>query len=234
MDIIVKGRRTDVNDRFKRHVDSKLAKLEKLDSKIIRVDVEVSSERNPRMADQKERVELTLHSRGPVIRAEAASDDRYGALDMALDKLDSRLRRVSDRRKTHYGTRTPPKMNGMEAMPSTLPPTPEPVRAPEPARAGLARVAAATGVAVSDRRPDGFERPDLEEELLTIDKDGNCPVVVREKTHKAEPMHIDQALYEMELVGHDFFLFSDRESGLPSVVYRRRGWDYGVIRLIDE
>lgn len=231
MDIIVKGRRTDVNDRFRRHVDSKLAKLEKLDSKIIRVDVEVSSEHNPRMAGQRERVELTLQTRGPVIRAEAAADDRYGALDMALDKLDHQLRRVADRRKTHYGTRTPPKMNGMEPMPSTLPPVPaaEPARVPEPSRAP-----ATTGVAVSEREPDIYERPDLEEQVLPIAKDGNCPVVVREKAHKAGPMDIDQALYEMELVGHDFFLFSDKESGLPSVVYRRRGWDYGVIRLIDE
>ncbi|MCD0451210.1 ribosome-associated translation inhibitor RaiA [Actinocorallia sp. API 0066] len=229
MDIIVKGRRTDVNDRFKRHIDTKLAKLERLDSKIIRVDVEVSSERNPRMADQRERVELTLHSKGPVIRAEAAADDRYGALDMALDKLDSRLRRMADRRKGHHMREGEAiKASGIE-MPSTLPPTPtpRPARAPEPARA-------ATGVAVTERQPDGYERPDLDEELLPIAKDGNCPVVVREKAHKAGPMDIDQALYEMELVGHDFFLFSDKESGLPSVVYRRRGWDYGVIRLIDE
>ena len=44
-------------------------------------------------------------------------------------------------------------------------------------------------------------------------------------------MSLDQALYEMELVGHDFFLFVDVATRVPSVVYRRRGWSYGVIHL---
>ncbi len=56
-------------------------------------------------------------------------------------------------------------------------------------------------------------------------------MLVREKLHKAAPMTLDQALYEMELVGHAFFLFVDQESALPSVVYRRHGYDYGVIRI---
>ena len=60
---------------------------------------------------------------------------------------------------------------------------------------------------------------------------GDGPLVVREKTHKASPMTLEQALYEMELVGHDFYLFVDKESERPSVVYRRRGYDYGVIAL---
>ncbi|WP_344242845.1 ribosome hibernation-promoting factor, HPF/YfiA family [Actinocorallia libanotica] len=225
MDIIVRGRRTDVNDRFRRHVDTKLAKFEKLDSKIIQVDVEVSEERNPRQAGQRERVELTVRSKGPVIRAEAAADDRYGALDVALDKLDTRMRRAADRRKIHHGTRTPAKYSGIEPMPTPLEPSPLTSREPslEPA-AGAVKVA----------EEEEFERPDLEERLLPIPMDGNGPVVVREKHHEAGPMDIQQALYEMELVGHDFFLFRDRESGRPSVVYRRRGWDYGVIRLIEE
>ncbi|MGH3922136.1 MAG: sigma 54 modulation/S30EA ribosomal C-terminal domain-containing protein, partial [Pseudonocardiaceae bacterium] len=56
--------------------------------------------------------------------------------------------------------------------------------------------------------------------------------IVRRKRHSANPMTVDQALYEMELVGHDFYLFSDADSGLPSVVYRRRGFHYGVIQLV--
>jgi len=60
---------------------------------------------------------------------------------------------------------------------------------------------------------------------------GDGPLVVREKTHAASPMTLDQALYEMELVGHDFYLFLDKENERPSVVYRRRGYDYGVISL---
>jgi hypothetical protein len=72
-----------------------------------------------------------------------------------------------------------------------------------------------------------------QERLVEIDTQGDRPLVVREKFHAADPMGIDQALFEMELVGHDFFLFTDKASGLPSVVYRRRGYQYGVIRLTD-
>ena len=103
MEIIFKGRQTDVPARFKEYATAKLSKLEKLAQKAIRVDVELSVERNPRQASQKERVELTIRSRGPAIRAEAAAEDRLAALDLALAKLDSRLRRALDRRKNHHG-----------------------------------------------------------------------------------------------------------------------------------
>ncbi|NKZ07937.1 ribosome hibernation-promoting factor, HPF/YfiA family [Actinomadura latina] len=222
MNITVRGRHTEVNDRFRRHVDNKLAKIERLDQKVIRVDVEVSEERNPRQADQRERVELTIRSRGPVIRAEAAADDRYGALDLALDKLESRLRRDSERRKGH-GLKNHGKAHGkgraklatMETLPEALPePVPEPVEA-------------------APAQPE-HEAVTRDENLVPIPMDGDGPIVVREKFHKAEPMGIEQALFEMELVGHDFFLYRDKATGHPSVVYRRRGWDYGVIRLVEE
>lgn len=211
MDIIVKGRHTEINDRFRRHVDSKLAKIERLNQKVISVDVEVSEEHNPRLADQRERVELTIISRGPVIRAEAAADDRYAALDLALGKLEARLRRGSERRKAHGG-KSRAKLATMETIPEPLPPTP-----PEE-------------IPVAPRAEDSAKNA----HLVPISMEGDCPVVVREKFHKAEPMGIEQALFEMELVGHDFFLYRDKSSGHSSVVYRRRGWDYGVIRLVEE
>jgi ribosomal subunit interface protein len=227
VDIIVRGRHTEVNDRFRRHVDSKLAKIERLDQKVIRVDVEVSEERNPRLADQRERVELTIRSRGPVIRAEAAADDRYGALDLALDKLESRLRRDCGRRKAHGG-KGRAKIATMEPLPEPAPMT-APV--PEPASSGTR-----TATAVAEEEETGAARPgaQVDESIVPIPMEGDGPVVVREKFHKAEPMGIEQALFEMELVGHDFFLYRDKATGHPSVVYRRRGWDYGVIRLVEE
>ena len=66
-----------------------------------------------------------------------------------------------------------------------------------------------------------------------IEVEGEGPLVVREKLHQANPMGLDQALYEMELVGHDFYLFHNKESGRPCVVYRRHAYDYGLIRLTD-
>src|SRR5499427_1666898 len=104
MEIIFKGRQTDVPARFRQYAIAKLSKFEKLDQKVMRIDVEIQVERNPRQASQKERVELTILSRGPAIRAEAAAEDRLAALDLALAKLQSRLRRAIDRRKSHHGT----------------------------------------------------------------------------------------------------------------------------------
>jgi ribosomal subunit interface protein len=221
VEIIVRGRHTDVDDRFRRHVDGKLSKIERLNQKVIRVDVEVSQERNPRLADQRERVEITIRSRGPVIRAEAAAEDRYGALDVAMDKLENRLRRQNDRRKVHYGSRAPAKLAKMEPLPE--PTAAEPLAEPVPA---------ATATAEPETRRE--EPAESHEKLVPIPMEGDGPLVVREKFHRAEPMGIEQALFEMELVGHDFFLFRDKATGHPSVVYRRRGYNYGVIRLVEE
>ena len=194
MDIVVKGRHTDVAERFRGHVADKLAKVEKLDGKVSRIDVEVCEEHNPRQAGHRSRIELTCRTRGPVVRAEAAAADPYAALDLAAARLEARLRRAADRRRVHHGIRTP------------------------------LSVAAATA-ALSNGIADAADADTAEEA-------GSEPFLVREKDHVAEPMSLDQALLEMELVGHDFYLFVDAERGVPSVVYRRRGYDYGVIRLI--
>jgi ribosomal subunit interface protein len=198
VDIVVKGRHTEISERFREHVAEKLAKIEKLDSKVISVDVECSTERNPRQADQCERVELTIYSRGPVVRAEAAAQDCYAALDVAMGKLESRLRKAQDRRKVHHGKKTP---TSVAAATAAL------------------DVPSLNGSAPLSAGEEGGE--DLD----------HGPVFIREKQHDARPMDLDQALYEMELVGHDFYLFVDAATSQPSVVYRRRGYDYGVIRL---
>jgi ribosomal subunit interface protein len=222
VNIIFKGRHTDVLDRFRRHATAKLAKVGKLDSRAIRIDVEVSAERNPRQSPRRERVELTISSRGPAIRAEAAAEDRYAALDMAVSKLESRLRRSADRRKCRHGAHAAvrvidlPTANAAEdGQPGAQPELPAPKDEPE-----VGETAAGEGHSADD--------------VVPIQTEGNGPLVVREKYHVARPMAIDQALFEMELVGHDFFLFRDTQDGRPSVVYRRRGYQYGVIRLVEE
>ncbi|MBV9204646.1 MAG: ribosome-associated translation inhibitor RaiA [Actinobacteria bacterium] len=219
MEVIVRGRHITVPARFRQHAAAKLAKLEKLDPKVVRVDVEISEERNPRQSDRRERVELTIVSRGPAIRAEAAADDRYAALDLAFAKLESRLRRAADRRKVKAAVslRSPKMLAGAASAGP-----PEDASAPggpaangsEPARSGDAA------------EPDPH--------LVPIEMEGDGPLVLREKVHAAKPMTIDQALLQMELVGHDFYLFHDCDCDRFSVVYRRRGYDYGVIRLVEE
>ncbi|MFI6451509.1 ribosome hibernation-promoting factor, HPF/YfiA family [Streptosporangium amethystogenes] len=212
MEIIVKGRHTGVSDRFRDHVNTKLARIERLDHKLIRVDVEVSKERNPRIVDQRERVELTIHSRGPAVRAEASADDRFAALDIALGKLEGRLRRLADRRKIHHGNHCPPSVAELTAT-----------------------ALAETFESAPARSLTEQAEADLSEDktIIPIQMDGDGPLMVREKFHKADPITIDQALLEMELVGHDFYLFRDKESGQPSVVYLRQGYNYGVLRLVE-
>ena len=220
MEIIVRGRHITVPARFRQHATAKLAKLEKLDQKAVRIDVEVSEERNPRQSDRRERVELTIRSRGPAIRAEAAADDRYTALDLAFAKLESRLRRAADRRKVKHGD------NETVRSPSTLAIVTSPAASAAPAAAS-APVPATSAV-------NGDRQAEPESGLVPIQMEGDGPLILREKVHAARPMTIDQALLEMELVGHDFYLFHDRECDRFSVVYRRRGYDYGVIRLVEE
>jgi ribosomal subunit interface protein len=216
VEIVVKGRRTEVSERFRQHVIEKLSRLEKWDGKLISLDVEVSKERNPRLSDVSDRIEITCVTRGPVVRAEAAAGDPYAALDLAYSKLEVRMRKSADRRRVHHGARTPVSV-----------------------AAATANRAASNGHALSGD-PDDF----MEDEYAALamaemsdnfdgglDVTGDGPLVVRSKTHRASPMTLDQALYEMELVGHDFYLFVDAETSDPCVVYRRHGYDYGVIRL---
>ncbi|MEU1182655.1 ribosome-associated translation inhibitor RaiA [Streptomyces sp. NPDC005820] len=210
MDIVVKGRKTEVPERFRKHVAEKLnlEKIQKLDGKVISLDVEVSKEPNPRQADRCERVEITLRSRGPVIRAEAAASDPYAALDLAAEKLDAQLRKQHDKRYTRRGAR---RLSAAE-VPDHVP--------------GVATLNG-NGHPVPAEASDSVPT----KKIGSLEVQGDGPLVVREKTHVAAPMTLDQALYEMELVGHDFYLFVDSETKQPSVVYRRHAYDYGVIHL---
>jgi ribosomal subunit interface protein len=242
VDIIFKARHTDVQERFRTHASAKLAKIEKLDGKVIRIDVQITAEPNPRQADRRERVELTVSSRGPAIRAEAAAEDRVAAFDLAFDKLESRLRRVCDRRKGRHGAHAAVRLTDLPeadlASDAELPA----IRlgrgggllASNGAQAIAAMAAAADAADAVDAASSADEPAEDETREVEIDMQGDGPLVVREKFHAAVPMNIDQALFEMELVGHDFFLFTDAGCGMPSVVYRRRGYQYGVIRLMDE
>ena len=224
MDIIFKSRHAEVPERFRKHATAKLSKIEKLDHRAVRIDVEISAERNPRQAGRKERVELTVTSKGPAIRAEAAAEDRFAALDLALAKLDARLRRALDRRKARHGAHAAVRV-------TDLPESDHGVAAELPE----VRLAAATAEGTQPAAPtDEGELPADAEDVVQIEMQGDGPLVVREKFHAAVPMTIDQALFEMELVGHDFFLFTDEKSSMPSVVYRRRGYQYGVIRLVED
>jgi ribosomal subunit interface protein len=214
VEIVVTGRNVEVPDHFRVHVADKLARLERYDHKIIRMEVELFHERNPRQSKSCQRVEITGRGRGPVARAEACGPDFYAALDCAIAKLESRLRRVHDRRRVPYGRRTRTSVRTMTGAPATA------------ATATLEREY--TSIQPSDEQT---APPPIPSQREASDMETVPGRIVREKEHSAKPMSIDDALAQMELVGHDFYLFSCEETGLPSVVYRRKGYDYGLIRL---
>jgi ribosomal subunit interface protein len=200
-DVVVTGRNVEVPDHFRTYVSEKLSRLERFDRTIYLFDVELDHEKNRRQRKNCQHVEITARGRGPVVRGEACADSFYGAFEAAVSKLENRLRRSKDRRKIHYGDKTP--------------------------------VSVAEATKVVD--PDAF-LPPVPAAEEAAEQNGAAPEhepghIVRMKEHPANPMTVDDALYEMELVGHDFFLFHDKESDKPSVVYRRHAYDYGLIRL---
>ncbi len=199
-EVVVKGRNVEIPDHFRIYVSEKLSRLERFDRTIYLFDVELEHERNRRQRKNCQHVEITARGRGPVVRGEACADSFYAALESAVAKLESRLRRSKDRRKIHYGDKTPVSLAEATAM------TP----APDTAASADESKAQVDGAAVQDHEPGR---------------------IVRTKEHPAKPMTVDDALYEMELVGHDFFLFHDKQSDKPCVVYRRHAYDYGLIRL---
>ncbi len=198
--VVVTGRNVEVPEHFRVHVGDKLARVERYDPSIFAFDVELYHERNRRQAKVCQRLEITARGRGPVVRAEACAENFYAALETAVDRLQSRLRRTKDRRKVHHGLRTP--------------------------------ISVAQATADIDPEMNGHVESSTERDWAAEAPETDGPgQVVRIKEHEAVPMNVDDALYEMELVGHDFFLFHDKESDRPSVVYRRHAFDYGLIRL---
>lgn len=194
MDIVVRGRHLDVSDRFREHVAGKVGKVDRFGLPISHVDVEVSFEPNPRQADRAYEVELTCRGTGPVIRAEAHAQDKYAATDIALARLEERLRRAADRKRNRRAEKVVV-VPAAEIVPESLEAT------------------------VTEAEPDDG----------TVWEEG--PIVVRLKEHVSQPMTVAQAVESLELVGHDFYLFRDSDSGAPSVVYHRRGYNYGLLRL---
>ena len=205
MELTVTARHVQVSERFRRVCGDKLTKIEQYAPRTQRVEVVVSEETSRGAPKGSERVEITCIAKGPILLAEAYADDKYSALDLALDKLSERIRRANTKKKVKR--RSGPDIDA--------------------ATADLA-VAKLGG---NGSEPAVDEADELDELDAKLGTTGDSPVHVREKVHSSTPMSLDQALYSMELVGHDFFLYQDKDTGRPSVVYRRRGWDYGVIHL---
>jgi ribosomal subunit interface protein len=224
VEIVVTGRNVEVPEHFRVHVAEKVERLERYDHKIVGLEVELFHERNRRQLKNCQRVEITGRGCGPVARAEARAQDFYSALDAAIGKLESRLRRSHDRRRITARRTTVLVGRGGQTM---LLDAPSELDLPEPRESTNGQAGAPL-----DEVEAAEVRDDPAAELDAPEVDEHRPgQIVRRKVHTAHPMTVDEALSRMELVGHDFYLFSDADTGAPSVVYRRKGYDYGVIRL---
>lgn len=217
MDITITGRNTEIPDRFRSYAEEKtLAKVQQYTDRAQLAEIKLTrrTDRQGNILD-KGKVEITLFGAGPVVRAEAEAGDKYAAFDFALDKLVERLRRAKDRTKVHRGNHRPTALH-------------------EAAAENFAGVGVVPATTDTIKLVQGGAAP--ADDAVTVDDeqypaDDYTPVVIREKVFDAKSLTKDEAVDHMELLGHDFFLFIERESGRPSVVYRRTGWDYGVIGL---
>ncbi|MEH6780870.1 MAG: ribosome-associated translation inhibitor RaiA [Rhodoglobus sp.] len=214
MEITVNGRNVGVTDRFREYAIEKSEKVSHLAEKAIAFEIKVSRHHETKGSSGDDRVELTLIGPGPLVRAESAGSDKYVAFDLAMAKLIERIRQSKDRKKVHRGNHRPTSL----------------------------REASAGGFAVVDitpASPDVIEKVatgavPVQDEAPEPGDDDYSPVVIRRKVFPSSHMTVEEALDHMELVGHDFFLFVDSQTDRPSVVYRRKGWDYGVIGLEEE
>ena len=213
VEITVTGQGLGVTDRFREYATEKADKVAHLAEKAIALEIKVCRHHEKSTGPNgDDRVELTLIGPGPVVRAESAGGDKYVAFDLAIDKLIERIRQAKDRRKVHRGQHRPVSL----------------------------REASSDGFRVVDITPASV---DLLERVSTgsvpvqsesVEEADYSPVVIRTKVFPAEIMSTEDAVDRMELVGHDFFLFVEVGTGRPSVVYRRKGWDYGVIGLDED
>ena len=208
MEINIVGVGVSVSDRFRTVVEEKSARIEHLAPRAQRLDIKVTHRTYHNGGREDETVEVTLTGKGPVVRAEAVDGDKFAALDLAISKLAEQIRRAKEKR---VDARNHPRGAKLEKGTGTL----QGIDV-QPASVDVIRAVATGEVPIMT----GAE-----------DEEDYTPVVIRTKRFDPEWMTVEDAVDRMELVGHDFFLFIDARTDQPSVVYRRKGWDYGVISL---
>jgi ribosomal subunit interface protein len=213
MDITLATNGIAIPDRFRDYVNEKADKVVPFAERAHTFQIKVSRENSSRGPASEDVVELTVMGRGPVIRAEAKGSDKYVAFDKALDHLIKRLRRAKDKKMVHHGRQRSESLSELSATGfSDIDVTPATVEVLRSVATGSIPVA-----------PDGHhEETDAPEE---------SPLVLRRKVFEPHVISAEEAVDHMEMVGHDFYLFLDAETKRPSVVYRRKGWNYGVIAL---
>jgi putative sigma-54 modulation protein len=189
MEIVVRGRNVNVTERVQEYVEKKVGKLERYLPIIDEARMELSQEET-RSAQHRMIAQLTVRSRGKVLRAEERDQDLFAAIDLVAEKMQRQITRFKDRLYSRGQVR------GAETV--RLPEVPE---AAEP----VAEVEL-----VAEAEPVGS--------------------IVRTKTFPVTPMNPQEAIEQMELLGHDFFVFYNSDVDGINVLYRRRAGDYGLLQ----
>ncbi|VEI02779.1 ribosome hibernation-promoting factor, HPF/YfiA family [Acidipropionibacterium jensenii] len=198
MDVIVSGRHCKISDDIRSQVEDRISNVEKLRDRVQRVEVVFTVQDTKGAKDQATTCELTLRSRGPVVRAVGQAADKMVAFDKASERMRSQLAKAADRRRSRRGL----------------------------------RVSQVLDVPADEITDDARDIIPTRRIAGDVEVTGEGPLYVKEKVFPGAPLTLAQALDEMELVGHDFFLYVDAETKAPSVVYRRRkGYNFGVIHL---
>lgn len=208
METSIVGVGVNITDRFRSVVEEKAARIANLAPRAQRLDIKVTHRAYHNGRREDETVELTLTGKGPLVRAEAIDGDKFAALDLAVDKMAEQVRRAKEKR---VDARNHPRGAKLEKGTGTLKGIDV-----QPASADVIRAVATGEIPIVTGNEEEADY---------------TPVVIRSKRFDAEWMPVEEAVDRMELVGHDFFLFIDARTDQPSVVYRRKGWDYGVISL---
>ena len=195
MQLQVSGRNLDVTEPIREYAERKLARIERHLTEDTRVDLELAIERNPSIS-ANQYAELTVWTRGPVLRAHESAVDMYAAIDLAVDKLDRQVRRYRERRR-HW--RPHHQARDIEAL---IPLT------------------------------EAEEADSIEEVANGTEPSLPIPTIVKTKRFNMKPMDPDEAALQLELVGHEFYVFLNAESDAVAVIYRRRDGNLGVIEPV--
>jgi len=202
MQLIVQGKNIQVTDRLREYVETKVNRLDRYLSTITDARMELASERTRRHGD-RQIAQLTIHSKGMMLRAEERSGDIFTSVDMVMDKMKRQIDRYKRKRRARLRSA---QTRGIDARQF------------------------ATGLSDEDLDEREIDTEELLDEITEDDQEGLEGAIVRVKRFQVAPMDPEEAIEQMELLGHDFFVFYNADGGQFNVVYRRRDGNYGLIQ----
>lgn len=233
MEIVVRHKHGRVPQALRTVADEKVGRVARFLRDVKRIDVEFDDERNPRVAES-DLCEILVHVKGTLLKAHSAAGTPEAALDLAIDKMEHQARKLHERRVTRSHPKRSRRPEQFGAAPNGS--------AGEPTDAGFADAGLADTLlddpvrdsSAEDSVSDGSASDGLVsgDESSTQGHEGGAvdeAQIVRVKQFMMKPMSPREAALQMDLLGHDFFLFTSSEHGRAAVIYRRRDGDLGLI-----